>query len=168
MEKGAEMFRKILYPTDFSDVAHKALEYIKQLKQAGTEEVLIVHVLDERQLIYPGHYFEADSVHDEEPIMTHEPSKIMDSSQWWKKLEEDATQQIGEIESLLKEIGFRVETRVLKGTPLREILRIEKVEDVSMIVIGSHGRSNIEEMLLGSVSEKVIRKCEKPVLVIKR
>jgi len=41
-------------------------------------------------------------------------------------------------------------------------------EDISLIVIGSHGRSNLEEMLLGSVSEKVIRKCKKPVLVIKR
>ena len=42
------MFKKILYPTDFSDVSKKALEYIKQLKEAGTEEVIVLHVLDER------------------------------------------------------------------------------------------------------------------------
>jgi nucleotide-binding universal stress UspA family protein len=39
---------------------------------------------------------------------------------------------------------------------------------VSAIVIGSHGRSNVAEMLIGSVSEKVIRRCRVPVLVIKR
>ncbi len=38
----------------------------------------------------------------------------------------------------------------------------------NFIVIGSHGKSNLEEMFLGSVSEKVIRRCIKPVLVIKR
>jgi nucleotide-binding universal stress UspA family protein len=47
-------------------------------------------------------------------------------------------------------------------------LRVEDEEDVSAIVIGSHGKSNIKEMLLGSVSETVIRKSKKPVLVVKR
>jgi nucleotide-binding universal stress UspA family protein len=162
------MFKKILYPTDFSDVAHKALEYIKQLKQAGTEEVLILHVLDERQFIDPGLYIGDGSFLDEGPIVPLEPSKTLSSSEWWDKLEEDAAKQIREIENLLREIGFRVRKTIVKGIPLREILRIEKVEDVSLIVLGSHGKSNIEEMLLGSVSEKVIRKCKKPVLVIKR
>jgi len=45
---------------------------------------------------------------------------------------------------------------------------VEKEEDVSAIVLGSHGKSNIKEMLLGSVSEHVIRHCKKPVIVIKR
>jgi len=47
-------------------------------------------------------------------------------------------------------------------------LSVEEEEDVSAIVIGSHGKSNIKEMLLGSVSEKVIRKSKKPVLLVKR
>ena len=42
------MFKKILYPTDFSDVSKKALDYIKQLKSIGAEEVLVVHIIDER------------------------------------------------------------------------------------------------------------------------
>ena len=40
------MFRKILYPTDFSDCAMKALEYVKKLREAGAEEVVLVHVID--------------------------------------------------------------------------------------------------------------------------
>ena len=43
------MFEKILYPTDFSDVSSKALDFIKQLKGAGTKEVLVLHVVDERE-----------------------------------------------------------------------------------------------------------------------
>ena len=42
------MFRKILYPTDFSDMAEKAFDYIKQLKAAGGREVVILHVINRR------------------------------------------------------------------------------------------------------------------------
>ena len=49
-----------------------------------------------------------------------------------------------------------------------EISRVEKEEDVSVIVIGSHGKTNLEEMFLGFVSEKVGRRCKKPILTIKR
>ena len=64
--------------------------------------------------------------------------------------------------------GYKTILRIEKGIPFKEILRVEKEEDVSLIVIGSHGTSNVKEMLLGSVSEKVVRKAEKPVLVVKR
>ncbi len=40
------MFKKILYPTDFSEDAKKALEYVKKLKEAGTEEVVILHIIE--------------------------------------------------------------------------------------------------------------------------
>ena len=42
------MFRKILYPTDFSDVSKKALDYIKQLRDGGSESVVVLHVIDQR------------------------------------------------------------------------------------------------------------------------
>jgi nucleotide-binding universal stress UspA family protein len=54
------------------------------------------------------------------------------------------------------------------GFPWSEILNLEEKEAPSIIVIGSHGRSNIGEVFLGSVSERVIRKCKRPVMVIKR
>jgi nucleotide-binding universal stress UspA family protein len=68
----------------------------------------------------------------------------------------------------LKKSGFNVKTRIDKGVPFREILKAEQEEDISVVVIGSHGVSCIEEMFLGSCSEKVIRKSRKPVLVVRR
>ena len=44
------MFERILYPTDFSDVSKKALNFIKQLKDAGAKEVVVLHVIDEREI----------------------------------------------------------------------------------------------------------------------
>ena len=54
------------------------------------------------------------------------------------------------------------------GTPGTEIVNAADAEGVSLIVIGSHGRSNLRDRLLGTVSEYVIKNARQPVLVIKR
>ena len=84
-----------------------------------------------------------------------------------KKLEE-TERKLKVIEKELVDAGLAVKLQVETGIPVREILRVGGEENVSVIVIGSHGRSNLEEIFLGSVSEKVIRKSKQPVFVIKR
>ena len=146
------MFKKILYPTDFSDVATKALDYIKQLREAGSQEVVILHVINQRTI---------------DGLMRH---AISDSNidNWRKKAKEVAQESLTEICKELEDVGFTVKSIIKTGFPWREILNLEEKEAPSIIVIGSHGRSNIGEIFLGSVSERVIRRCKRPVMVIKR
>jgi len=145
------MFEKILYPTDFSDVATKALEYIKNLKGSGTREIVVLHVMDERGM---------DSIHR---FLGDDEFKSL------KKTRREETKKLLEgVAKQLTEAGLKVKVRVETGMPIREILKVEAEEDVSAVVIGSHGMSNLREIFLGSVSEKVIRKSKNPVLVIKR
>jgi nucleotide-binding universal stress UspA family protein len=144
------MLKRILYPTDFSDVSKKALSYIKQLKEGGSKEVIVLHVVDERGM---------------EAIDRYSP---VDSAKFQKDIVEGAEQEMGSVKKELSGYGFEVKTLVRIGMPVREILKAEKDEDVSLIVLGSHGKSNLEEMFLGSVSEKVARKCKKPILIVKR
>jgi nucleotide-binding universal stress UspA family protein len=146
------MFEKILYPTDFSDVSKKALGYIKTLKDAGAKEVIVLHIIDEREIAY----------------ISHLPEASIDIEKLEKKREEDVKEEIGAIEKELKENGFTVKTIIKKGVPFTDILETEEKENISVVVIGSHGKTCISEMLLGSVSEKVIRKSSKPVLVVRR
>ena len=147
------MFKKILYPTDFSDVSKKALDYIKQLKGAGTKEVVVLHVIDEREIEHIAHLAELN----------------VSISELEKRREEYAKEEMKAIETELKNSGFKVKTRIDKGIPFRDILKAEGEEkDVSVVMLGSHGKSCITEMLLGSVSEKVVRKSSKPVLVVRR
>jgi nucleotide-binding universal stress UspA family protein len=145
-----EMFKKILYPTDFSEVSKKAINYIKQLKEAGTQEVVVLHVLNEKGVEAMALY--ASGSFDE----------------LLQRVEKEAADEMKKIEADLKESGFKVKLRIEIGVPLTDILKVEEEEGVSAIVIGSHGKSNVKEMLLGSVSEKVIRKSKNPVLVIRR
>ena len=146
------MFKKILYPTDFSDVADRALEFIKSLKEAGAEEVVMLHVIDQRAL---------------DVTVAHAGARtdLMDLEQTLIKSTED---ELAPRAKQLTDLGFRVKTLIRKEIPFREILQVEQEENPAVIVIGSHGKSNIGEMLLGSASEKVIRKAKSPVLVIKR
>ena len=144
------MFRKILYPTDFSDVSKKALTSLSSLKTDEDQEVVIIHVIDSRNLDAMAQYVPADLVKTQEA------------------LEKLAREEAQTITDQLEKEGFKVTVRIEEGIPSRNILEAEADEDVSCIVIGSHGVSNIKEMFLGSVSEKVIRKAKKPVIVIKR
>ncbi len=146
------MFKNILYPTDFSDVAAKALDYIKQLKEAGAQEVTILHVINQRII---------------DGLRRHDMLD-KDIFQWQKKAEEVAKESLAETSKELEGLGFTVKHIVKTGFPWREILEVEEEEAPSILVIGSHGRSNLGDVFLGSVSDRVIRKSKGPVMVIKR
>jgi nucleotide-binding universal stress UspA family protein len=143
------MFKKILFPTDFSDVAGKAMKYITQLKGAGAQEVIVLHVIDEKELT----------------LLSRTPdqySRIMEA------LNKEVSSEMTAIEETLTSEGFRVKLEVKTGNPFNVIMDTAAKEKVSIIVLGSHGRSNIAEMLMGSVSENVIRHARVPLLVISR
>jgi nucleotide-binding universal stress UspA family protein len=63
---------------------------------------------------------------------------------------------------------MNVEALVVQGIPFVEIISTAKKNDVDMIVLGSHGRTGIAHMMMGSVSEKVVRKAPCPVLTVRK
>jgi nucleotide-binding universal stress UspA family protein len=144
------VFKRILFPTDFSDVATRALEFVKQLKESGAEEVVVLNVLEKK------YYY----LSEEYPTVDLE---TLDQD-----LKKEVMKKLAGVANTLNEKGFKVKVINARGIPEAEILRIEQEERVSLIVLGSHGVSNLKEMLLGSVSETVIRKSKQPVLVVKR
>ena len=146
------MFTKILYPTDFSDSAVKSLGYINQLKEAGSQEIVLLHVINQRII---------------DGLMRH---AILDNDimRWKTKVKENALESLEEMRKPLEALGFTVKCIVKTGYPWSVILDVEKKEAPSIIVMGSHGRSNLGDMLLGSVSDRVIRKSIAPVLLVKR
>ena len=143
------MFKKILFPTDFSDVSKKAVKYIKQLKGAGAQEVIILHVIDEKELL----------------VLSRVAGQYL---QITAQIEKEVAEEMAAIEADMTTEGFRVTLKVKRGIPFTEIMTTAAEEKASLIVMGSHGRSNIEEMLMGSVSENVIRHAKIPLLVINR
>ncbi len=124
------MLGKILYPTDFSDVAAKAFEFVKQMRGCGVEEVVILHVIDQRSI---------------DALAIHTDRDFLKIEQEW---ELSVAEQTRPMEEELEELGFKVKVRVERDVPFADILKVEEEENVSAIVIGSHGKSNVKEMLL--------------------
>ena len=147
------MFRKILYPTDFSKDAEKALEYVKKLKEAGTEEVVILHVIDGESLeamVTPCIWEGKDIEKCEEQIK--------------RKMKREARKKLKDVG---KEIDVNVKIIMRIGKPSAEIIEAAEKEKVSLIVMGAHGMGRMEELLLGSTAEKVTRHAKVPVLVVR-
>jgi nucleotide-binding universal stress UspA family protein len=151
------MFAKILYPTDFSDVSKKALAYIKSLKGTGSKQVIILHVVNDKRI----EYMTQGVAWAGKDVGTFLEEVHRD-------LEAEAYKKAESVESELKDAGFEVKVLIERGTPYAKILEAEEEEGASVIVLGSHGKSNLREMLLGSVSENIIRHSQTPVLVVKR
>jgi len=143
------MFKKILFPTDFSDVSQKAVKYIKQLKGAGAQEVIVLHVIDEKELL----------------VLSRVPDQYLKIT---TLMEKEIAKEMAAVEADMAAEGFSVKLKVKTGKPFTEIMMTATEEKVSIIVVGSHGKSNIGEMLMGSVSENVIRNAKVPLLVISR
>lgn len=160
----------MLYATDFSKASRKALGYIKGLKGAGLKEVVLLHVIDLENLLD-----ELKSANTALVNLNEEKFKALTKAcsnlEIWlhnlRKIEEEARRELEEIEKELRVEGFEVKSVVSVGKPFVEIVHLAKEEDVSAIVVGSHGKGVVRLTLLGSCSEGVVRHATKPVLVVK-
>lgn len=152
------MFRKILYPTDFSDSARSALDYIKKLKEAGTEHVILLHVYDERNIDI--HWQIEAELNPYEPVARakHDVLKTMLESSYSK---------LKELEQDIAHLSFRTELIVEEGIPHQKIVQVAEDMGVSLIVMGSHGERGFVEKILGSTSGRVIAHSSVPVLIVK-
>lgn len=142
-----DMFRKMLYPTDWSPCSERAKSYLSLLHDAGASEVIIAHVIED----FPDY---ADV-----PLHFKEDAR--------EAIAKKSREGMGQLAEELEAQGFRVRASLLYGEPYQEIMRIATEEDVSIIVMGSHGRGFLKGILWGNVSQRVVEYSEKPVLVVK-
>lgn len=139
----SSLFGKVLYPTDFSPNSQLALQVIEQFQKGMTQEVVVVHVQDTRVLI----------------------PYLQGKLQEFNRVDTD---RLASIKDHLVSLGYRVRTILKTGIPFREINAIAEEENVSLIVMGSHGKSNVREAYTGSETEFITMQHVRPVLVIPR
>ncbi|MDV2480517.1 universal stress protein [Methanoculleus sp. Wushi-C6] len=151
------MFKRILFPTDFSEPSMKVLDYIPVLREAGAREVVLVHVIDEKDvtMIASGGQGFLGTIPDRE-------------TEAQRELREEIQHRVIDTRRALEKQGMAVTVRTPVGSPGKEVVAAADEEGASLVVLGSHGRSNLRDRLLGTVSEYVIKNARQPVLVIKR
>jgi len=134
--------RKILFPTDFSSNSQAAFEMAASLARDSGAELIVLHVQD-LLVDYGGGemYFFAEPDNKE---LTRQLNAVVPT---------DAT--------------VPCQHRLVIGQPGHSILQVAGEEGVDMIVMGTHGRTGLSRLLMGSVAEEVVRNAKCPVLTVK-
>ncbi|WP_343705451.1 universal stress protein [Flavobacterium sp.] len=141
--------KRILVPTDFSEHAEDALKVAAQIAKKNNSELILLHMLELPQ-------------QSNDAIMGG--TSIPETMLFMKK----ANETLDEVASRDYLEGIPVTEIVKMDKPIHGITQISKDYDIDLIVMGSHGSSGVEELLIGSNTEKVVRNSEIPVLVIKK
>ncbi|WP_456341850.1 universal stress protein [Thermovibrio sp.] len=151
------LFKKTLYSTDFSPLAEVALDYVKKLKEAGEEEVVVVHVVDDLSVELP----DGTDLLKEEDVYKILPE--VDQEYLINLIE-----KLNAVKEILEDEGLKVKIYLKYGNIPKQIVSVADEEKVRLIVMGAHGKGLLSEILLGSVSTDVIREAKCPVLIVKR
>jgi nucleotide-binding universal stress UspA family protein len=144
---------KILYPTDFSDLSLFALRYARNFAKAFSAELHVLHVVDEA---YQNWVTMGPNTIPVGPTA----QEMLDLAR--EQMAAFMSEHLGDGQS-----GFTVVSKVMLGRPYPTILDYASQQQIDMIVIATHGRGALTHMLLGSVTEKVVRKAPCPVLTVR-
>ena len=141
---------RILCPTDFSEFSLRALERAVSLARWFEARVTALHVLP-RPLVLPVGAIMPDLGVPMDLLRAQRQQGETTLGRW--------------IEPFLGE-GVPIETRLVEGDPWREIQAAAEALPADLVIMGTHGRSGFEHLLLGSVTEKVLRRAPCPVLAV--
>lgn len=143
------MAKRILVPVDSSDQAATACEFVAEEYPDAT--VVLLHVINPAEAGYSA-----------------EASIPSFSEEWYEKQEATADELLDELEATVTEAGVESVERVIEvGRPTKVIVEYADDHDISQVVMGSHGRSGVSRILLGSVAEIVVRRASVPVTVVR-
>jgi len=88
-------------------------------------------------------------------------------SDYQEKRHHEAVENVKRVETFMTQEGIKVSGQILSGKPGEAIIEVAKSKGVDLIVIGSHGRTGLDRLLMGSVSDRVIGYSDCAVLVVK-
>ena len=140
--------KTIVMPTDFSESSDAALGYASALAAESGALLYILHVGEDSHAYVAGY-----------GAIGYTPDLV-------DRVARENQALLEKIEPTLPHV--RHEHKYLTGVPDQEILAFAEEVNADLIVIGSHGRTGISRLLLGSVAEAVVRRAGCPVLTIKQ
>lgn len=146
----SRLFYRIVVPTDFSGGSEAAWALARRIAEDVASELVLVHVFVE-------------------PPSYGEPSLPLNSA--WQAIEPARKWVEEELEKwagAARAKGISVRTFVRTGSPYQEIVNLATDERADLVAMGTHGRSGVSRLLLGSVADRVIRLALCPVLTVRK
>ncbi|MGH9358235.1 MAG: universal stress protein [Terriglobia bacterium] len=139
---------QILCPVDFSEVSKKAFEYAVSLAQRYKAKLYVQHSI--------------------EPVTVFSYESFPGWSEMYEILKSGAETSMSELMSLPGSQAVHPEPSILVGTPSESILNFAEKKSIDLIVMGSHGRRGMDRFVMGSVTDRVLRKAKCPVLAVRK
>lgn len=139
--------KKILFCTDFSENSRPAWELAVDYAQAFAAQLLILHVLDYKE--FPGYVDWAERLRE-----------ILDD---YQRVCDD---RVYEMAKTIADKVKDVKTYCRAGVTAREIVALAHEESADLIVVGTHGRTGVKHLVMGSVARSVLKTAHLPVLIV--
>ena len=144
---------KILLATDFSEDSTNALRFAEELSQKFGSEIIVLHV--DQPL---------------PPVMVSELGPAVDAGAINQIAEDQRLAAQRELDSIVKRLRdgqIKARSLLRVGAPFLEIIHAAQTENADLIVLGTHGRTGLAHVLLGSVAERVVQKAGCAVLTVR-
>ena len=140
--------KKILVPTDLSELSFAAIEYAKSLSKVYKAKLYLLHSVDVVPVVsFPTVDFTLETALNDE---TEKAKDIVE------KLISDTLVDADNVTAVVR-----------RGVAYHEIMKFVKDEAIDLIVMATHGRTGLPHIIMGSVAEKVVRHSPVPVLTVK-
>ncbi|MDY6903955.1 MAG: universal stress protein [Thermodesulfobacteriota bacterium] len=140
--------KKILFAVEVSSLAESVAKWADLMGRQFDAEIHLLHVVP--SLEYWGVAYAMD------PGQMDDTNKIIEHAQ--NKLQAFSDEHL--------DAGLKIKSRVVIGAPAEEIITYVKQENISMIVMGTHGKSGLDRAIFGSVADRVLRFSPVPVLTV--
>jgi len=141
------MYEKVLLPTDGSPCSAQALREGLEMARCCGAKATILYVV-------------------ENPLLTLPmlPEGIPYEAELYEDLKKAAADVLNKARKIANEVGVEAETAMKEGSPVPTI--VSYAENFDLVVMGTHGRGGLEKLILGSVTDGVLHRTDKAVLVI--
>ena len=143
--------KRIFYATDYSKASGRALDEAVNLAKQNKAELWVVHVV--------------------EPLANYVSGEDFGGAELYMRLEEttmrDAQSSMKKLMQRLARLGVKAKSLLLKGRPHEQIVKAAKNRKADMIVVGTHGRTGLSKLFLGSVAGRVVSMAHCPVVTVR-
>ena len=143
--------KKILYATDYSKASDRALEEAVKLAKQNNAELLVVHVIEPASFVAGEEEFGGGEIY----------AKLEDLAN------QEARASMTKLIERLKKTKVKAQGLLFKGSVDDQIVKAAKSKKADMIVIGTHGRTGLSKLFMGSVAGRVVSSANCPVLTVR-
>jgi nucleotide-binding universal stress UspA family protein len=141
--------RRVMHATDFSKASRPAFAKAVELAKANRAALILIHTLTLTPPFLGGEFI---------------------TPQVWDEIERDARaatqKQLDALIAKARKAGVRATSLIVLGSPYEQIVRAARAKKVDMLVIGTHGRTGLPRLVLGSVAGRVLATARCPVLSV--